>query len=206
MSMGDIDRRWLVAAVVVLLIAFGLGSFYGSYRERQNNAEEITLLQAEMVPAEQENFPDPQEQEIIVFVTGEVEQPNIYQFSSGARIYEALEKAIPKPTADLRYIDMARLMVDEETILVPVQGESPESESIFATPPSGISASGKININRASVAELDQHLNGIGPTLAQRIVDYREENGPFRSIEDLRNVSGIGDKRFADLKDQVDVK
>jgi competence protein ComEA len=101
---------------------------------------------------------------------------------------------------------MARLMVDEETILVPVQGESPESESIFATPPSGISASGKININRASVAELDQHLNGIGPTLAQRIVDYREENGPFRSIEDLRNVSGIGDKRFADLKDQVDVK
>ena len=206
MSMGDIDRRWLVAAVVVLLITFGLGSFYGSYRERQNNAEEITLLQAEMVPAEQENFPDPQEQEIIVFVTGEVEQPNIYQFSSGARIYEALEKAIPKPTADLRYIDMARLMVDEETILVPVQGESPESESIFATPPSGISASGKININRASVAELDQHLNGIGPTLAQRIVDYREENGPFRSIEDLRNVSGIGDKRFADLKDQVDVK
>lgn len=206
MSMGDIDRRWLVAAVVVLLIAFGLGSFYGSYRERQNNAEEITLLQAEMVPAEQENFPDPQEQEIIVFVTGEVEQPNIYQFSSGARIYEALEKAIPKPTADLRHIDMARLMVDEETILVPVQGESPESESIFATPPSGISASGKININRASVAELDQHLNGIGPTLAQRIVDYREENGPFRSIEDLRNVSGIGDKRFADLKDQVDVK
>ena len=206
MSMGDIDRRWLVAAVVVLLIAFGLGSFYGSYRERQNNAEEITLLQAEMVPAEQENLPEPQEQEIIVFVTGEVEQPNIYQFSSGARIYEALEKAIPKPTADLRYIDMARLMVDEETILVPVQGESPESESIFATPPSGISASGKININRASVAELDQHLNGIGPTLAQRIVDYREENGPFRSIEDLRNVSGIGDKRFADLKDQVDVK
>ncbi len=206
MSMGDIDRRWLVAAVVVLLIAFGLGSFYGSYRERQNNAEEITLLQAEMVPAEQENLPEPQEQEIIVFVTGEVEQPNIYQFSSGARIYEALEKAIPKPTADLRHIDMARLMVDEETILVPVQGESPESESIFATPPSGISASGKININRASVAELDQHLNGIGPTLAQRIVDYREENGPFRSIEDLRNVSGIGDKRFADLKDQVDVK
>ena len=206
MSMGDIDRRLLVAAVVVLLITFGLGSFYGSYRERQNNAEEISLLQAEMLPAEQENSEENQEQEIIVFVTGEVEHPNIYRFTSGARIYEALEKAIPKPTAELRYIDMARVMVDEETILVPVQGESPELQSMLSTPPSGISASGKININRASVAELDQHLNGIGPTLAQRIVDYREENGPFRSIEDLRNVSGIGDKRFADLKDQVDVK
>jgi competence protein ComEA len=206
MSMGDIDRRWLVVAVVGLLITFGLGSFYGSYRERQNNAEEITLLQAEMIPAEREDLQESQDQEIIVFVTGEVEKPNIYRFTSGARIYEALEKAVPKPTADLRYIDMARLMVDEETILVPVQGESPEAESMFTAPPSGISASGKININRASVAELDQHLNGIGPTLAQRIIDYREENGPFRSIEDLRNVSGIGDKRFADLKDQVDVK
>ncbi|MDI9480002.1 MAG: helix-hairpin-helix domain-containing protein [Syntrophomonadaceae bacterium] len=207
MNMGDIDKRLLVAAVVVLLITFGLGSFYGSYRERQNHAEEITLLTAEMVPAGQENPQEPPEQEIIVFVTGEVEQPNIYRFSSGARIYEALEKAVPKPTADLRYIDMARLMMDEETIIVPAQGESPELQSVVvAAPASGISASGKININRASVAELDQHLSGIGPTLAQRIVDYREENGPFRSIEDLRNVSGIGDKRFADLKDQVDVK
>ncbi len=108
MNMGDIDKRLLVAAVVVLLITFGLGSFYGSYRERQNHAEEITLLTAEMVPAGQENSQEPPEQEIIVFVTGEVEQPNIYRFSSGARIYEALEKAVPKPTADLRYIDMAQ--------------------------------------------------------------------------------------------------
>ena len=70
----------------------------------------------------------------------------------------------------------------------------------------GVSSSGKVNINRASAAELEEHLSGIGPTLAKRIVEYRENNGPFRTIEDLCNVSGIGEKRFADIKDQIDVK
>lgn len=197
------DKRLLVAAVVVLMIAFGLGSFYGAYRERQKAAHEFSLIASEG-PAENLEINE-QPPQIMVFVTGEVEYPNVYSFSPGARVYEALEKAVPKSTADLRYIDMARVMIDEETILVPAMGEPAEPGAVTPSA-SGISPSGKININRASADELDKHLSGIGPTLAQRIVEYREKNGPFRKIEDLRNVSGIGDKRFAEIKDQIDVK
>jgi len=200
--MMGVDRRLLAAVVVALLIAFGLGSYYGAYQERQKAADEFSLINEER-PAENLEARE-QPSEIMVYVTGEVEYPNVYRFSPGARVYEALEKAVPKPTADLRYIDLARVMVDEETILVSALGESTAPGG--AQSASAISPSGKININRASAAELDQHLSGIGPALAQRIVEYREKNGPFRSIEELRNVSGIGEKRFAEIKDQVDVK
>lgn len=201
--MGYIDKRLLVAVAVALLLTFGLGSFYGAYRERQKSTDEFSLINNEVPTDSTESLEQPPQ--VMVFVTGEVDHPNVYSFPPGSRVYEALERAVPKSTADLRYIDMARVMVDEETIIVPAIGEPSEpgvvQSSVFA-----ISPSGKININRASAAELDQHLSGIGPTLAQRIVDYRQENGPFRKIEDLRNVSGIGDKRFEEIKDQVDIK
>jgi len=204
MFMWDFDRRLIAVVLIVLLVVFGLGSFYGAYRERQSIAHDIDVLEADMVIQEQREISE-EPQEIVIYVTGEVEYPNVYSFPAGARVYEALEKALPKPTADLRYLDMARVMADEETVLVPAVGEQPEL-AVSASLPAGISASGKVNINRASAAELDQHLSGIGPTLAQRIVDYREANGPFRKIEDICNVSGIGEKRFADIKDQIDVK
>ncbi len=199
----NLDKRLLVAVVLVLLIAFGLGTFYGAYRERQKTAGDFTLINNEVTAVGMDTNEQPSQ--VIVYVTGEVEYPNVYSFPAGARVHEAIEKAVPKPTADLRHIDMARVMVDEETIPVPAMGESSEPGAVLSSS-SGISPSGKININRASAAELDQHLSGIGPTLAQRIVDYREKNGPFRKIEDLRNVSGIGEKRFAEIKDQIDVK
>lgn len=201
--MAYIDKRWLAAMVVALLIAFGLGSLYGAYAERQKAANEFSLTSDEVRAENREAMERPSQ--VVVYVTGEVEYPNVYSFPSGARVHEALEKAVPKATADLRYIDMARVMVDEETILVPTLGDPSDPGAVMSSS-SAILPSGKININRASAAELDQHLSGIGPTLAQRIVDYREKNGPFRTIEDLRNVSGIGDKRFAEIKDQVDVK
>lgn len=200
--MDYIDRRLLVAAVIVVLAVFGLGTVYGEYRQKQNAAAEMTLTETEPDAAKEE--PEPSG-EIVIYVTGDVEHPGIYRLESGARVFEALEKALPKETADLRYLDLARIMVDEETLLVPAIGEQSDSGPQTSLS-GGISASGKININRASAAELDQHLTGIGPTLAQRIVDYREENGPFRKIEDLKKVSGIGDKRFADIQDRIDIK
>ena len=194
----------MAVALIVLVVAFGLGSFYGSYRERQSMADSIEVLETETLPQVQEEISE-EPQILEIYGTGEVEYPNVYSFPAGARVHEALEKAVPKPTADMRHLDLARVMFDEETILVPAVGEQPEPTVTMSLSP-GVSSSGKVNINRASAAELEEHLSGIGPTLAKRIVEYRENNGPFRTIEDLCNVSGIGEKRFADIKDQIDVK
>ncbi|MGI6405358.1 MAG: ComEA family DNA-binding protein [Syntrophaceticus sp.] len=107
--------------------------------------------------------------------------------------------------ADLNALNLARRIVDGEMIRVPKEGDAvtPDGNSTE----SGILATqeqlgGKININTASVAELDT-LPGIGPAIAQRIIDYRTTHGPFRSSEDLLKVSGIGEKRYEQLKDLI---
>ncbi|HAL61824.1 MAG TPA: competence protein ComEA, partial [Chloroflexi bacterium] len=98
-------------------------------------------------------------------------------------------------------VNLAKRVYDEEQIYVPRLGE----ENPPLPPPSGSSggqAGGKININTASAAELET-LPGIGPVLAQRVVDYREANGPFAAIEDIKNVRGIGEATFEEIKELI---
>ncbi len=121
----------------------------------------------------------------------------------GDRVHQALSLAGPLPNADLRYLGMARELIDGESILVPEMqaGEAVQGEAGPALP----AGKNKININRATTAELDAGLEGIGPGLAQQIVDYRNTNGPFKKIEDIRKVGGIGEKRFEAIKDSISV-
>jgi len=153
--------------------------------------------------------------ELAVHVAGAVSNPGVYYFLEGTRVIAAVEKAGPLPEADLNSLNLAQQLVDGSKIYVPRQGEAsvsqgssgsssirnPFSNSLSSSQNSG----GKVNINTASVEELDKALPGIGPTLAQRIVDYREQHGPFRSPEDLKNVSGIGERRFEQIKDLVTI-
>lgn len=139
-----------------------------------------------------------------VYVAGAVDKPGVYRLPQGARVYEALAMAGANAQADLRDLGMARELVDGETIVVPLQGET-QTGGVLSTAGSGSSPGGKININRATVQELDAGLEGIGTGLAQRIVDYRTANGPFRKVEDIRKVGGIGDKRFEAIKNVITV-
>ncbi|MGI5879447.1 MAG: helix-hairpin-helix domain-containing protein [Syntrophomonadaceae bacterium] len=203
--MMNIDKRCIAVAIILLLITFGVGVKYGSWHQQQAEPDEIILDEASQIA---EDLSEKENEEIQVYVTGLVERPGVYRLTAESRINEAVSMAGPLPEADLTYVDMARKVQDEETILVPAKGaEIPVTgSSVNPVSASAVNSHGKLNINKATAKELDEQLTGIGPALAQRIVDYRTENGPFKQIEDIKSVSGIGDKRFADIEADITVR
>lgn len=139
---------------------------------------------------------------LVVAVVGRVQRPGLVTLPAGARVADAIQAAGgPLPGTDLGFLNVARKVVDGEEIAV---GVTPPPDAAGITAPSGSTTSGKVNLNTATSDQLDT-LPGVGPAMAQRIITYRTEHGGFHSIEDLKQVSGIGDARFADLKDLVTV-
>lgn len=139
---------------------------------------------------------------VVVHVVGAVRKPGVYTFAGGARVVDAIRAAGGFARgADRAAVNLARLLVDGEQLAVPKAGEKPPPSSSGG---GGASAGGKVNINTATVADFDT-LPGIGPVLAQRIFDYREQHGPFRDVRDLMKVTGIGPSKFDALKDFVTV-
>ncbi len=197
--MFDIERRMLVAVVIALLVSFGLGYQYGVYTEGKRN------LQDNLTASEVQNQKTQAEDErksIYVYVVGEVMNPGVMELEEGARVFQAVERAKPGENADLSAINLAAPIRDGEKIVVPKAGEPTAGSSSG----SAFHGDGLLDLNKATVEELDQKLPGIGPALAQRIVDYRERTGGFRAVEELLEVSGIGEKRFAEIKDLVCVR
>jgi competence protein ComEA len=132
----------------------------------------------------------------------------VYILPSRSRVNEAINLAGLLPDADPNALNLAALVMDEQQIIVPRQGEisSPVGNANLSYNSSAsIQAGAKLNINTATLSELET-LPGIGPVLAQRIIDYRQQKGPFRTIEDLQNVPGIGAKRFSELQELITVK
>ncbi len=137
---------------------------------------------------------------LYVHILGEVVTPGVYQFRDGDRVVDAIAAAGGfTPTADPQTVNLARFLSDGEQILVPVQGAAPPT----SVPGLGVPA-GKVNINTASIAELDT-LPRLGPAMAERIIAWRETNGRFSNVDDLLNVPGIGNKTFESLKELVTV-
>ena len=132
---------------------------------------------------------------ICVYVVGCVNNPGIFEVEDGTRIYEAIELAGGESEdADLTRLNLAKILDDEEKIVVPAKVVLEESEES--------SESSVVNINTASVEKLST-LSGVGKSTAEKIVKYREENGYFNVIEDLMNVSGIGESKFNAIKDNI---
>ena len=144
---------------------------------------------------------------ICIYVAGSVINPGVYNLAEGSRVYEAIEMAGgAAPGADLTSINLAKPLTDAEMVYVPAEGEMPSASYAAGAAPmsaaGGTQGSGPVNINTAGVEEL-KTLNGIGDSLAQAIVDDRERNGPFTSVDDLVRVSGIGAKTLARFVDKV---
>jgi competence protein ComEA len=133
---------------------------------------------------------------ITVYVTGAVATPEqMIVLPPGSRVQDAID-AVGGVTdaADLERVNMAAILHDGDQVDVPVKG----SEAVIATPSGGV----VVHINSATLEELDA-LPGVGPALAQRIIDFREANGPFKSLDDLDAVDGIGPSLLDQLKDRV---
>lgn len=139
---------------------------------------------------------------LYVHVLGEVAHPGLYILEPDARLVDALAAAGgTSNTADLKAVNLARPLSDGEQIVVPAEGAQPAAGESGA---SAFGADGTIDLNAATQDDLET-LPRIGPALAQRILDWREENGRFRAVEDLMAVPGIGEKLLAGLQGKVRV-
>ncbi len=138
------------------------------------------------------------EPEIFVDVTGAVNNPGVYTLTGKSRVIDAIKAAGDSaPGADLSTINLARVLNDGEQIYVDSTVINASGARVSKKTPSG-----PININRATARQLDA-LDGIGPVIAARIVEYRKVNGSFLSVDDLQKVSGIGAAKFAQIKAKV---
>lgn len=150
---------------------------------------------------------------IIVDVAGAVANPSVLELPEGSRVFEAIEKAGGLTgEADTRVLNQAEILIDGQKLYIPTKQEIMQLEAEGGgtaissnSPYTSISGkSGLVNINTADSAALQQ-LSGIGPVTADKIINYRDKNGKFNSIEEIKNVSGIGEKTFEKFKDKITV-
>lgn len=212
-------KHQLVLLIIAALLLFGAGFKYAQVRgDRADN--EPLVVDAGAADAGETNNVDEKNvapQEIVVHVTGEVQHPGVYRLNAGSRVVDAVNMAGSTEKSALDYLNLAAPLQDGNQIVV-YNKDQLDARSLSAgvgsgtaglPPPAGqtggfAGASGLININTAGQAQLEE-LPGIGPALAQRIIDHRTKNGPFLSTEDIMVVSGIGEKRYEQLKDLITV-
>ena len=149
--------------------------------------------------------------EIVVDVEGAVAAPGVVRLTEGSRVYEAVEAAGGAlDSADRAKVNMAEKITDGAAIYIPFRGEEVSAAGVSSgtsaasAVSSGGSSGGLININTADKTTL-MELPGIGEVYAQSIIDYRQSAGAFQKIEDIKNVSGIGDGKFQKIKDRIAV-
>ncbi|MCR2792843.1 ComEA family DNA-binding protein [Microbacterium sp. zg.Y625] len=195
-------RRLGVGAVtVVVILALAVTVAVGILRSSAAPVQSVTVTETDAAVDA-----TPAASEVYVHVLGAVAHPGLYRLGDGARVVDVIAAAGGLLTeADQGAINLARVVSDGEQVHVPLIGEAPASGAAGGGgggPPAP--GDGKVNLNSADLAALDT-LPRIGPALAQRILDWREENGRFTSVEDLLAVPGIGEKMLAALRDLVTV-
>ena len=204
-------QKSIFAAIAIILVIIS-----GTIYIRQEKATEINL--GEAVELKEAAAPTPtvaqtevKPEEISVYICGSVQSPGVIKVKEGTRLDEAIRLVGgASEEADLNIVNLAYRLVDEDMIYIPKKGEKLQGSSKTLPGVSTIknvtdSKPGKVNINTASEGGLDT-LSGVGPATAKAIIQYRDQQGLFESIEDIKKVKGIGDSKFNSIKDDITVE
>ena len=205
------NQEKIAIILLLVLIIIGIGVVLNKNINREDNfsvnrssdiSENNPVVQIEIPP-------------VIIHIAGAVKNPGVYQLKPTDRIVDAVKIAGgATEEANLDLINLAALLKDGQKIIIPYktynETEEVNSANIYShgasvTSSSPVSSSEKININTADATML-QTLSGIGPVLSERIIEYRNQNGLFGVIDDIKDVSGIGEKKFEGIKDLICVQ
>ena len=201
--MININKNQIIIAFIVIIICIVIAIYILSLNQQNfNNYEDLEITETEEIAEEPE-----EKEKIKVHIAGSVVSEGIVELEEGARVADAIDQA-GGTTADanMDQVNLAYKVQDGQKIYIPNINEEEYEitedmegiQNIYETNPD------IININTATQTELEL-LPGIGPSTASKIIKYREENGEFKVIDDIKNVSGIGDAKFESIKNQITV-
>jgi competence protein ComEA len=205
MEVRDMNKKQIIVVLIILAI-IGAAVYY--YKTQSNKDEYVLFEEAENGLENNQSESKIEEREkIVVHIAGAVANPGIVILEEGGRIVDAIGEAGGLlENANIDKINLAYMLEDGEKIYIPFHGEDvSENNDNVGFGDTVVKKDTQVNINTATQTEL-MSLPGIGASTAQKIVDYRKENGKFKSIEDIKNVSGIGDSKFNQIKNFIKVK
>lgn len=185
--------------IIIVILIFLCGMYYLSNKNENQEYNDIYLNENTM---QIENIVE-EISTIKVHIVGEIIKPGMYEIKVGSRIDDVIKLANgTTENVDLNKVNLAYEVSDGEKIYIP---SIFDEENEYTLSSDKEKSTAKVNVNKATAEEL-QTINGIGPSLANKIIKYREENGRFSSIEELKNVSGIGDKKYESIVEFIVIK
>ncbi|WZL71554.1 helix-hairpin-helix domain-containing protein [Clostridiaceae bacterium 35-E11] len=203
-------RELIIICIFISIIGIVIGTnYYQNYFKQiviEDENEALEEIDHDIEEVKEDSIEkEIEEKWIYIDICGEIKKPGVIKVLEGARVIDAVELAGGLlETADRRQVNMARILLDGEQIYIPKIGDNMNSTDSANNLSTTRSTSSKININTASKEELET-LNGIGQSLAERIIQYREANGNFKDIKDIMKVSGIGEKKFEGIREHISI-
>ena len=203
-------KQKIIVVVLIIIMCIVIGYYIISKTEKYDYSDIEKI--SNIIEEDQEVDDNIIENKIVIHITGEVEEEGVIELEKGARISDAIEEAGgTTEEADLSNVNLAYSLSDGQKVKIPNINEKDE-EIIVVEEKAGDniiegnkSKEEKININKAAQTEIET-LPGIGPSTALKIINYRNEHGKFKNIEDIKNVSGIGDSKFENIKEYICVE
>lgn len=204
-------KQKIIVVVLIIIMCIVIGYYIISKTEKYNYSDIEKI--SNIIEEDQEVDDNIIENKIVIHITGEVEEEGVIELEKGARISDAIEEAGgTTEEADLSNVNLAYSLSDGQKVKIPNINEKDE-EIIVVEEKAGDniiiegnkSKEEKININKAAQTEIET-LPGIGPSTALKIITYRNEHGKFKNIGDIKNVSGIGDSKFENIKEYICVE
>ena len=218
-NIRKLDKDYIVIGIIIIAVIVFIVLNIGKVTEFNKEEKENTTINASIEESkndieEKENKENKEESKemgtgIFVHIDGWIQNPGVYEIKENDRVNTIIEKAGGlKEGASIKSINLAARLSDGDKIYIPNREEEKQIETTEVkgnnTGTVKITKNNKININKASITELKQ-ITGIGESTANKIIDYRENVGKFKKIEDIKEVKGIGDSKYESIKDKITI-